>query len=48
MSEAAAFLSLQAENLKHTAKRCTDPVIVAELEQIIEELLSEADRLNSR
>ena len=48
MSEAAAFLRSQADNLKDTAKRCTDPVIVSELEQTIEELLAEANKLDSQ
>ena len=48
MTEAAAFLRSQADHLKDTARRCTDPVVVSELEQTIEELMAEANRLDSK
>ena len=45
MEKVVAYLRSQADGIDDTAKRCTDPLIVSELEQISAELREEAARL---
>ena len=45
MSDVISFLRMQADSLDDTAKRCTDPVIVSELQYTISELRAQADKL---
>jgi hypothetical protein len=45
MGNVASYLRTQADNIDETASRCTDPVIVSELQQISAELREEADKL---
>jgi hypothetical protein len=48
MSDVISFLRTQADSLDDTAKRCTDPVIVAELQYIISELRTQANKLQGQ
>jgi hypothetical protein len=45
MSNVASYLRTQADSLDDTASRCTDPVIVSELQEISAELRAEAEKL---
>jgi hypothetical protein len=47
MKEVISFLKTQADNIDDTAKRCTDPVIVSELQHISSQLREEAHKLES-
>jgi hypothetical protein len=48
MSDVISFLRTQADSLDDTAKRCTDPAIVAELQYTISELRTQADKLEGQ
>ena len=45
MGSLASYLRTQADNIDDTAGRCTDPVIVSELQEISAELRTEAEKL---
>ena len=45
MGNAASYLRTQADSIDETANRCTDPVIVSELQEISSELRTEAEKL---
>jgi|tagenome__1003787_1003787.scaffolds.fasta_scaffold20095956_2 hypothetical protein len=45
MSNVASYLRAQADDIDHTASRCTDPMIVSELQHISSEIRSEAAKL---
>jgi hypothetical protein len=45
MGNVASYLRTQADNIDETANRCTDPVIVSELQEISCELRAEAEKL---
>jgi hypothetical protein len=47
MKEVISFLKTQADNIDETAKRCTDPVIVSELQYISTQLREEAHKLET-
>ena len=47
MKDVISFLKTQADSIDDTAKRCTDPVIVAELQYISSELREEANKLET-
>ena len=48
MSDVISFLRAQADSLDDTAKRCTDPAIVAELQYTISEMRVQADQLEGQ
>lgn len=48
MSDVISFLRTQADSLDDTAKRCTDPVIVSELQYTISELRTQANKLEGQ
>ena len=45
MGNVAFYLRTQADSIDETANRCTDPVIVSDLQQISSELRAEAEKL---
>jgi hypothetical protein len=45
MGDVASYLRTQADSIDETANRCTDPVIVSELQQISSDLRAEAEKL---
>ena len=47
MKDVIFFLKTQADSIDDTAKRCTDPVIVAELQYISSQLREEAHKLET-
>ena len=47
MKDVVSFLKAQADNIDDTAKRCTDPVIVSELQYISSRLREEANKLET-
>jgi hypothetical protein len=47
MKDLISFLKTQADSIDDTAKRCTDPRIVAELQYISSNLREEAHRLET-
>ena len=47
MKDVVSFLKAQADNIDDTAKRCTDPAIVSELQYISSELREEANKLET-
>ena len=47
MKDVISFLKTQADSIDDTAKRCTDPVIVAELQYISSQLREEAHKLET-
>jgi len=47
MKDVISFLKTQADSIDDTAKRCTDPVIVAELQYIGTQLREEAHKLET-
>jgi regulator of extracellular matrix RemA (YlzA/DUF370 family) len=47
MKDVISFLKTQADNIDDTAKRCTDPVIVSELQHISSRLRDEATKLET-
>ena len=48
MVNVVSYLRAQADNIEDTANRCTDPVIVSELQQISSELRAEAEKLEGQ
>jgi len=48
MGDVVSYLRAQADNIDDTANRCTDPVIVSELQQISSELRAEAEKLEGQ
>ena len=47
MKDVISFLKAQADYIDDTAKRCTDPVIVSELQYIINQLREKAHKLET-
>ena len=47
MKDVVSFLKMQADYIDDTAKRCTDPVIVSELQYISSQLREEANKLET-
>ena len=47
MTDVSSFLKTQADGIDDTAKRCTDPAIVSELQYIISQLREEATKLET-
>ena len=47
MKDVISFLKTQADNIDDIAKRCTDPVIVSELQYISSQLREEATKLET-
>ena len=45
MGNVVSYLRSQADSIDETANRCTDPVIVSELQQISSELRAKAEKL---
>ena len=45
LDDPIAVLKLHADNIADTAKRCTDPQVVSELQSITQELIAAAARL---
>ena len=48
MANVASYLRTQADSIDETADRCTDPVIVSELQEISSELRAEAEKLEGQ
>jgi hypothetical protein len=46
MQEVILFLREQARSIQETARRCTDPQIVSELQAIADELYAKANELS--
>jgi len=47
MKDIISFLKTQADSVDDTARRCTDPAIVAELQYISSQLREEAQKLET-
>ena len=47
MKDVVSLLKTQADNIDDTAKRCTDPSIVSELQYISSQLREEANKLET-
>jgi len=47
MKDVISFLKTQADSIDDTAKRCTDPVIVAELHYISSQLRDEGNKMET-
>ena len=45
MGNVASYLRTQADSIDDTASRCTDPMIVSELQEISTELREKAEKL---
>jgi len=47
MDTIASFLKAMAESVEETSSRCTDPVIVSELQYAVEKLREKANELGA-
>ena len=48
MGNVVSYLRSQADSIDETANRCTDPMIVSELQQISSELRAKAEKLEDQ